>query len=443
MWRLALAVTAGILLFPLSAWPGEWELEGDLGLEVESVSETFSVPDTVPVTVHGTPGTPIEEQFESVRFRDRDTLTDGLLRLRLAHIGTSWNLSFRGRLATGSGRSREVFEVEADHRASNGNHLRFFNYFYGQSGGGESQDGFQNEMSLAWEPPWLGKDWDLRWRGRWDLSRSGSDSVSRIFNYNRARAGMKISRSWGWGKEIGVETEWSGKWMERGGPGSYRSGEGRLDVDWELDRKTPISTSYELERRRYKGSETLTDSYWQHTLYTRMTRELSHNWSLESVWSFEQTDYDTTGTIFFDNRALIGLVLVRRQLGGNWSLKLGPGGGWLTTLDDDGFGAYKTGHVQLEFAYEPLGGTWFHTTGRFGRRDYAEDEASQSLVFEGYNLSLTSSDFNFVSAGILGETKIFWGLSVEFFLQYDVELHDIEDDDFTLSLWTLRVARAL
>lgn len=438
-----LALTPALLLFPVLAWSGDWSLEGDLGVEVESVSESFSVPDTIPITVIGTPGTPVEEQFESVRFRDRDTLTDGLLRLRLFHVGSSTNLGLRGRFTTGSGRSRGTFEVEADHRTSNGNRMRLFDYFYGQSGGGESQEGFQNEMSLSWEPPWLGRDWDLRWRGRWDLSQSSGDSTSRIFNYNRARGEMRVSRSWGWGKEVALEGRWSGKWMDEGGPGSYRSGEGRLEVDWGLGSETPVSASYEVERRSYVGSESLTDSYWDHTINSRVTTELSRDWSLESVWVFRQTDYDTTGTIFFDNRVLVGSILARLQLGGNWSIKLGPGMAWLATLDDVGFGSYKAGHLHAELAYEPLGGTWFHATGRVGRRDYGGDPEGASLVFEGYNLSLTSSDFDFVSAGILGEAKIGWGLTMELFLQYDVELHDIEDDDFTLSLLTLRVSRAL
>jgi len=445
----ALGALAPAVLLGLfgAAWPraasAEWTLEGDLGLELESVSESFAVPDTIPIDVSSTPDDDVFESFETVRFRDRDTLTDGLLRLRLSHTGPAWNLDVRSRVAAGSGRTRETVEVEAGHRTEGGSRLRFFDYFYGQSGGSESSDGFQNEIDVSWEPAWFGERWDVRWRGRWDLSQSSDDSTSTIFNYNRARTGLRVRRTWGWGREIGVETQWASKWMQEGATGDYESGEVRFDFDWEFDLRTPLSVSYALERRNYTGERTLTDSYWEHDAQLRFTHDFTDRWGFESRAAFRSVDYDSTGSIFFDNRILSGQILARRRLGSSWTVKLGPGGGWLDAPSDAAFGSYRTGHGQLELAFEPIGRLWFHATGRVGRRDYQGEGESQVVSFEGYNLGLTTSDYTFTSLSFLGAAEVTWGIAVEFFLQYDDERHDRPEDDFSLTLLTLRVSRSL
>ncbi|MBU1950595.1 MAG: hypothetical protein KJ927_17915, partial [Candidatus Eisenbacteria bacterium] len=312
---------------------GEWRLEGDLGFEVESVTETFSVPDTMIDTVHVDPDTPIEEQLESVRFRDHDALTDGLLRLELSYLNPVWDLSFQSRLATGSGRTREILECEMISNRPQTGRLILRNDFYGQSGGGESQDGFQNETSLSWHPPGLHDGWDLRWRNRWEHSKSWGDSISRVFNYDRARTGMRLRKNWGWSRELWLELEWGGKWLDESTVGSYNSLITRMGTELSMASNLPLSATYSFERRRYKGSNALTNSFREHILDLYITRRALGESHLESRMNFHYTDYDTTGTIFFDNVQCEGSILLRRHLFGDWSLKTGPGGGWLTQVE--------------------------------------------------------------------------------------------------------------
>ncbi|MBU1947723.1 MAG: hypothetical protein KJ927_03320, partial [Candidatus Eisenbacteria bacterium] len=108
-----------------------------------------------------------------------------------------------------------------------------------------------------------------------------------------------------------------------------------------------------------------------------------------------------------------------------------------------GAGSYQTAYLQLEVSYEPIRHGWFNATTRWGRRDYTEASSSQIIVFEGYNLSLARSDYTFASLSLLGDVELGWGLSIEGFLQYDLEWHDSADDDFKLSTLTLRIARDL
>jgi hypothetical protein len=216
----------------------------------------------------------------------------------------------------------------------------------------------------------------------------------------------------------------------------------RADADWDWGDRMPVSLQYGVARRDYDDAGNLTDSYWEQALDLFASRRLDPSWSTETRWGLRGIDYDGSGSVFQDTRSVEGRLLVERRLGSDWAVKAGPGGGLL--WERGGGGSYRTGRFRLEVSYEPLGSFWWHAGGDVGRRDYAEDVEAELLVFEGYNLSLTRSDYTFASLSLLGDAEIGWGgLAVELFLQHDVERHAVPEDDVSLTLWTMRITRRL
>jgi hypothetical protein len=429
-----------ILLAFLTGGVGALDLQLELGMEGESVRETYSVPDTLADTVRVEPNVPIEEQLASVRFREQDTYGSGLLRVRLRGSGSRWRTHLQSLFTANAGRMEVTANGEVELRSRAGR-WTWEEALYAQWGASTRQDGYQNTLGFKWTSPRWGGGWQLRARGIWESSQSWGDSLTEIFDYERLRGGLRVAKRWSWNHEAYAEVTLGRKWVAGEGSGSYRNAQWEMGWDGTLGGTWSASVDYLGERRDYLERLSVADSYWDHALEVRVRRTGRLEW--EGRWGWRQTDYDSTGTIFFDQREWSGLLLASRAVGRSWRVGLGPGGEWLQELGDAASGSYVAGYAQLELSREPLEGSWLHVTFRVGRRDYAEEAPSQFIIFEGYSLSLARSDFTFYSLSVLGEILLPWRLTLEAYLQVDRERHERPEDDFDLDILTVRLVRAL
>jgi hypothetical protein len=128
---------------------------------------------------------------------------------------------------------------------------------------------------------------------------------------------------------------------------------------------------------------------------------------------------------------------IRFRAGGQYEIfRCGPSASDTLSVDAtfDSYGGI------LGVAREGSDEFWFDLRVEAGRRAYRNGSGTGSLVFEGLNLSLASSDYTYVQSSLLLEwTPIPW-VRTEAFLQWDEELHDVSTDDFRLWMISLSVS---
>jgi hypothetical protein len=109
--------------------------------------------------------------------------------------------------------------------------------------------------------------------------------------------------------------------------------------------------------------------------------------------------------------------------------------------EDSRSGDYDELAAVATIARDAIAGVWFDVRAEAGRRDYRGSGPRGGLIFEGLDLSLTGTDYRFISTTVLLEAPLPFSLLVSGFGQYDHEWHDVTADDFELWLVTLSLTR--
>ncbi|MCA9754284.1 MAG: hypothetical protein KDA27_00670 [Candidatus Eisenbacteria bacterium] len=125
-------------------------------------------------------------------------------------------------------------------------------------------------------------------------------------------------------------------------------------------------------------------------------------------------------------------------------------GRWYTEIG--AFGSGSVGETSDLGDYTEVGGRasagrqggerlWLDLSLGLGRRDYLRAGSATDLVFEGFDFSLSGSDYTFLELSALGEVSLPGALSLELFGQYEDQWHDESADDFRLWILTVSLTR--
>ena len=125
---------------------------------------------------------------------------------------------------------------------------------------------------------------------------------------------------------------------------------------------------------------------------------------------------------------------------GRWYLELGTlGSGSLGESDDSGNYGQLSGRVSVRRQADER--IWLDLSVELGRRAYLHDRAATDLVFEGFDFSVSGSDYGFFEASLFGEVRLPAALSLGLFAQYEDQRHDLDTDDFRLWIVTASLVR--
>ncbi|MDM7917032.1 MAG: hypothetical protein QUU85_17460 [Candidatus Eisenbacteria bacterium] len=237
---------------------------------------------------------------------------------------------------------------------------------------------------------------------------------------------------------------------------SYDSRLGELSAEGAVGSRGRIDLTVRLEDREYEHPEIGIPSSrtaglegrFERSIGSRLRPYVDQRWEREDYrggdsasafvdyWRWEG-QAGTDITLGASNDPVLGIAL-----GPDWRLRAGARGEVLRTsspsadslsilADYDSFGGL------LGLAKEGAERFWFDATVEVGRRDY-HGSASGSLVFEGLNLSLASSDFTYLRTTLLAQWAPIPWVRGEAFIQWDEEFHERSIDDFRL--WILNVS---
>lgn len=455
-----------------------WEFSGDVGGEVESIGESFG--SSILFDTHYDPTEPPEEAIEEIRFRDHDTRANALLRGRLLFSGSNY-FDLHGSLRAAPSRTRGDAELETGVRRD------AFDAWIGdrihaQGGGEDPGGGVLNVARVGGRLKSLPALLSMRFAFDHEYSRAGADSLARVFDYRTVRPRLQIRRDLGWRGDLSLEGGLTAKRADRG-TSSYDRPWLELGFRYAFPRERTLDLALRTETRRYLESDSLRPTLHEDELRARGTVPLSSRSRTEWMVALHDLQYGTSSSVFRDH--LSGEVegLVSFELGAPkpsstrdplleiplesltdsllLELALGPVeeeldlDDWMRPRLRIGFGAraealqneesrrgdYDEFAAVATFARDAISGVWFDLRAEAGRRDYRGSGPRGGLIFEGLDLSLTGTDYRFVSATALAEVPLPYSLLISGFGQFDREWHDESADDFELWLFTLSLTR--
>jgi hypothetical protein len=434
-----------------------WGLRGRAGVEFDGLSERFggtSLFDTRLAPTLGAAGDPqpVDDAALSLRFRDRSTRASALVDLNLNRPGDGW---FRSRALIRASRLRTRGEVDLSAGSkidrgdvTVGDRLNF------QGGPQGFGGGAVNQLHATWRRRDLPAGLELHLRTVLENSRAGSDSLRSLFNYRIIRPAADLGRTLGPAGDITLRGGLGRKTTPDRSVGAYTEEWG--EVEWtrwaDLDRSW--SVRLRSETRDYGQADSLTPSYEEGSLEGEL--ELSGPWKLRTRLqpSTRRVRYAADSEVFQDHWAAEGTLrleagwrdLVGKRNGSgvadpsNWSFSLGGKGGLLRNRshrESD----YHALSVLTGVSRDASKRFWLDWTAELGRRSYRVSGGSRGLVFEGLNISLSGTDYAFISSTLLAELRFWPALSVEVFGMVDQEIHSSSQDDFSLASFTLSLTR--
>jgi hypothetical protein len=413
------------------------------------------------------PPTP-DESILSRRFIDRTTQWSGLGELRLETEGSA-GIRSHGVLRVGRARTRGDLEIEGDGPIRFGR-LSAGGRFFFQAGPEGSGAGRTLTLRSSWLAPRLPGSWEARLGATGERSWAGADSLSRIFDYTRIRPSLQLRRPLGWTGEVALRAGIGVKSAPDSGSGEYR--ERWLEGEWTTFSFRGLQAGLRVrsEGRSYSPEVTVLPSYEEFAAEGEMELPVFRRLRLRLAPSLRRVAYASDDSLVFrDNDTGELLVRLEAPLGGGGGGEdgdargrdesvettaegVGPGsfdlpGAWTlhgglryTLLRNERVrdADYRAGSLLLGGGRDATSSWWFDASGEVGRRDYRRSGAGGSLVFEGYDISVTGTDYTFVSFSLLGQLAMPRRLRVDLFGLVDRELHAKEEDDF--SLWALTVS---
>ncbi len=429
-----------------------WIFSGRYGVEFDGLVERFGSDSVIdgrldPASPGHAPGT-VEDAALSTRYRSGSASAAGLAEVGVERRG-GWWISGRGLLRTRRSRTRGSLDITAGGLTPVGE-LLAENRLYAQGGPEGSGAGLQDLVTVSMRRISLPGGLTLGLRGHGERSWAGDDSLRALYDYRVFRPSMDLSFRLGSSGDLAVRAGLDRKWTWRAARGAHKG----TWVETEWMRWIGFANHAGLlarhESRSYARSDSITPSYGETRIDGRL--EVSAPWRLRTtlvpVWS--RTQYEFDSEIFGDNWA--GEVLLRtevslREIGGHDDILSDPHPDWNISLGSRL--ALRRSDARRDSDYRSAGGLfglsrdaggrfWIDLTGEVGRRVYRVSGGSQSLVFEGLNISLSGTDCTYLNATLLAETGLWAGFRCDLFGMYDQEFHVEPKDDFTL--WSFSVS---
>jgi hypothetical protein len=430
-----------------------WTIGGRFGLELDGIEEKFQSSGLFDERV-GEDGT-VEQILDVRPVLSRSTTTLGLLEARLESESQGPFLLRLSDLAhVGTRRGRNTLRTETAYRTP-GDRVSLETEWDVQGGKDEPVAGSSLYLTSTWDRKHLPLGLRSLLRFASDWSHTDRKELAPILESRSYRGQLELRRAIGWTAEIrglagarhkdalasrvGSYDSWFGQIESDVGMGTQR----RLELLGRIEDRTyvadtlgiPSSRGYELSGRYEHGLEVI-DPYVQQELDWQDYRGPSEIFQDHRLWKSE------IGVDMFEN-ALLGRseettpVLrpdVRLRIGGEYTL-----------FQSD---RAETDSLSFDSTYDSYGGIlglaregsetfWFDLDLGAGRREYRNGAGSQGLVFEGLNLSLSSSDYTYLRASLLLDWVPMTRIRAEALAQWEQELHDRSEDDFRLLIFNV------
>ena len=455
-----------------------WEFSGDVGGEIESIGESFG--SSILFDTPYDPTVPPEEALEAIRFRDQSTRANALLRGHLLFSGPNY-LNLHGALRAAPARARGDVELETGVRR-NAFDAWVGDRIHAQGGADDPGGGILNVARLGARLKALPGPLSMRFAFDHEYSRAGADSLARVFVYQTVRPRAEIRHDLGWRGDVSLEGGVTAKRADRG-TSSYDRPWLELGFRYAFPRDRTLDVALRTETRRYLEADSLRPTLHEDELRARGTFPLFSGSRTEWIVALHDLQYGTSSSVFRDHASGEIEGLLSFELGAAepspardplldvplesladsllLELALDPTADeldlddWLRPKLRLGFGAraealqneqsrrgdYDELAAVATFARDAISEVWFDLRAEAGRRDYRGSGPRGGLIFEGLDLSLTGTDYRFISATALLEVPIPYSLLLSGFGQFDREWHDERADDFELWLLTLSLTR--
>lgn len=442
----------------LHVTPAEgWDLGGRAGAELEGLGERFEASNLFDERI--LPDGSIEEVLDAAPVLSRSVSTLGLLELRFdSGAGGPFSLFVDNVARIGCTRSRNSLRSETAYRAGT-DRLRFEGQWDAQGGKDEPAAGSSARLTGTWDRTGLPLSLGSQLRLAADWSHTEEKDLAPIIESRVLRGHAELRRAVGrefelrgqlgfrhkdaLGSRIGSYGAWIGE-AEAGGPMWWndrvllllRTENRRHAADTlgiPSSQLTEVTARYELPRTASARPYMEHGFEWQDYRGPSEVFQDHHGWKGEigtdlfwsALWGHRTSGDEDPGTD------------IRFRAGGQYEIFRSVASASDTLSVDATFDSYG-GIVGV--AREGSDDFWFDLQVEAGRRMYRNGSRTGSLVFEGLNLSLASSDYTYLHSSLLLEWAPKPWVTTEAFLQWDEELHHLRTDDFRLWMISLSVS---
>ncbi len=435
-----------------------WSLSGKAGLEIDGLGESFGSgtifrTQTAIDPISNPTGTSLNEAIEALRFRDETTQGDAVFGLRLDRSGTLF-LHANADVHSGETRTQGNSDLNFGGTFPAGT-VAFDNRVYFQGGPDAGGSGFDDVASATWSRRRLPLGFELKLRAIGERSWAADDSLKDLFDYRVVRPSFELARPIGWSGQLALRGGLGQRWVVDHALGAYR--ERWVEGEWSqaLRPFDHVGLTVRTERRSYSLSDTLTPSYEETAIEGNAAIPMPFRLRLRLDPEFRRTAYTPEDSLVFrDDWTVEGTVKLEASLdrlrgedegeeasGNDWTLSLGGRFAALrnrTAHDSD----YDAAGGLLGLTRTSLHGFWIDLTGEAGRRTYRVSGGSHGILFEGINISLSGTDYTYLSSSLLAEAPLKYGLKLELFGLIDQEYHTARSDDFGLWSFTTGLVRS-
>jgi hypothetical protein len=439
----------GTPLFPgLESLSGGYVIDLYVGSEIEGMAESFGSETLSPT------GSGVDDQLEGLRYTDDDTDLLAVMNLRgrggaYSDFETWWDLEGKA----GDARKSVTFEGTATGRFDGGKRLSCRDLFLWDNET-DSYQNTQNIVQLDWADR-LGGDWRYGIRGAYEISRTAdesdrdteipdgaSDSVTVLstgfLDYHKV--GLRFRLGGNRMSSASYVLELKRKWVAENGNGSYEAMVFEAGREW-FKEDGLLSLDFSGQRRYYLERSSAFRSFWEldgQAAWRGLGAgghwefDLQLLGTLYDDWQFEES---TELLTIEDDRLLVEAgTFYRHGSGGPWGLLLDMGVGLGGDLVRSRAGELDSEMIKLatEWALRPLReqrAAWFDISCEAGYRNYRADADENKLIIEGYNLSISQSDYRFLRLSLLAGGDLGKRLEWNSYCSLDEEWHETDADN--------------
>lgn len=415
---------------------GEIRFGGEIGAEVEVFHERYRPGD---VFEYLSDPSAYEETYATTTLESDATRTSGVLGLRLDAAGGKGSLHLDNEYAHGPELLRDEFAVEAAYTFSPRRTLRLTDRVdlrRDLEGSLIYDSDLQHAAAAEFRADSLGGLWSLRVRDEFSNARVDGDSLGRLFDYDRNRAALLLERG-GRGVRFGGEGSLIHKETPSGVTGAYREAGARF-----FGRSAGVAWFWSGEgssqRRDYHDRSFAGGGGWTHEARASVGYD-AVSWGIEGTHEASFVRYDEPDEVYLDYVENRSAIRGRRFLGERLTVEIEPA---FEMLRAEGSQGYDEPALEAAASLDVLADGWIRLSGRLGRRDYGGGaDSTLSVSFGGIDLSLESSDYVFGDASMMARSGVGAGVAVEVYLDYTIEHHEADDEDFSLFSFTASVSR--
>lgn len=269
--------------------------------------------------------------------------------------------------------------------------------------------------------PRIGNGMYLVAKNSFDVVRyNGSDEFSFDYNYNRFSLG--IEREFGWTDLIALTYRNDQRVVSDSTRLNYSRHRILFDFNWSPSYTFSVYLNNEV-MRILSNKENNYDDGWENYLETELTVRPSLNWKFDIENRFEYAVFDSQDFVNFDYLYNTSELTVSHFPSTDLELFVKPSAAIFWSRYEE-FRDQDYHQLAVEYGFDLSIGDrlWVDTSHKFGRRDYSGD-------MSGFYTDYILNQFN-----LLGDLKIYGGLSLNSIVSIDWENHDLREDDNNLSL---------